>query len=451
MFNNKINPVLSYIHAHRPSGIKKASQTQSDAVSTPKEFAKPTSENYRAYLPSFNAKNTSDKLTPQQQLKVVVSKLDKSSVKTLESLNKKGILTDNSSNDGSTVLENLYKIATEPRIKGLSDKVILAEVIKALDNPYSITQRFGDIPIPVAKSIQNETGEEFPKEAFNVMSSSCVVASMEFNLADKTPAEFVRFAQGLSGADYCVEKNVKMSSISDGFISGLWMLREFETDSTLNKNWEDVNIKIRPDRNAIVRARVQTSYKDPDERSCVDVLIQSALLNLGSQSSYNALTDERLGKFNPDKSGLTDFEKNFVEEIVFDKPKISVVYQNLDENGKLVGYNCELSEMKQHILNSLKNGQNVIVGYTHLNSEKVVEGGHEITITDYIEDENGKGSFICNDTDDNISKPIKKSEDELLPLIHHAGITKDALSEDDVIVEPWREIMQQYKQMMSEQ
>ena len=49
------------------------------------------------------------------------------------------------------------------------------------------------------------------------------------------------------------------------------------------------------DTPAIVRARVQSSYKDPNERSCVDALIQSALLNLGSQHTYDALTDERTG------------------------------------------------------------------------------------------------------------------------------------------------------------
>lgn len=450
MLNNRITSVLPNMNFSKAAFPKKVKSAVNSNVSMPSNLKTPNSENLKAYIPSFNAAKTKpEKLTPQQQLNVVMSKLDRDSLKRIENLDRRGILLDKSSNDGSTVLDNMYKIATEPRIKGLSDKLILAEVIKALDNPYSITQKFGDIPIPVARDIARETGKEFPNSALNVTSSSCVVASMEFNLAEKTPAEFARFAQGLSGANYCVDKKVQMSSISDSFTSGIWMLREFETDCTLSKNWEDITVKIRPDRNAIVRARVQTSYKDPGERSCVDVLIQSALLNLGSQNSYNALIDERQGKFNPDKSGLTDFEKNFVEEIVFDKPKISVVYQNLDENGKLIGYNCDLSEMKQHILSSLKNGQNVIIGYTHLNKDNVVEGGHEITITDYITDENGREMFICNDTDDNIDRPIKKPVDELLPLIHHAGIMKNALNENDVVVEHWREILSQYQQLIN--
>lgn len=405
-----------------------------------------SSENLMAYHPSFTSKTEN---TPsKKQLYVVKSKLDKTSQAALKRLEERGILTDNNSNDGSTVLDNLYKIATEPRLMGLSDKQILAEVVKALDNPASITQKFGDIPENVANEISQETGEAFPEQALNVVSSSCVVASMEFNLASKTPAEFVRFAEGLSGKQYSVDKNIKMSAIADGTVSGLWHLREFNTEHSISNNWEDVSIKIKPDRNAIVRARVQSSYKDPNERSCVDALIQSALLNLGSQHTYDALTDERTGKFNADKAGLTDFEKNFVENVVFGKPKISVVYQVLDENGYLTGYNCELSEMKQHILKSLEAGENVIIGYTHMDENKKIDGGHEITITDYKQDEQGNGIFVCNDTDDNIDKQIEVKEEQLLPLIHHAGISKSALNENDIVVESWREIVDEFQKII---
>lgn len=423
----------------------KSTPAQTSSVCTI-PMKKANSANLMAYHPSFTSNTKiSAKPSQRQQLNVVKSKLDKNTQATLKKLEQKGILTNSNSNDGSTVLENLYKIATEPRIMGLSDSLILSEVIKALDNPASITQKFGDIPTEVATKISQETGKEFPNQALNVISSSCVVASMEYNLASKNPAEFVRFAEGLSGKDYSVNKNIKMSAISDGTVSGLWHLREFNTEHTVSNNWEDVTVKLKPDRNAIVRARVQSSYKDPDERSCVDVLIQSALLNLGSQHTYDALTDERTGKFNADKAGLTDFEKNFVENVVFGKPKISVVYQVLDDSGKLTGYNCELSEMKQHILKSLELGENVIIGYTHIDENNQVNGGHEITVTGYRQDSNGNGYFICNDTDDNLDKLIEISEAKLLPLIHHAGISRAALSKDDVVVEPWREIVEEYQ------
>ena len=129
-------------------------------------------------------------------------------------------------------------------------------------------------------------------------------------------------------------------------------------------------------------------------------------------------------------------------------PKMSVVYQNLDENGYLIGYNCQPEETKQHILKSLELGQNVIIGYTHLDANNKVDGGHEITIVGYEKDATGKGFFICNDTDDDIDSAIKISEEKLLPLIHHAGISQEALSKDDVVVESWREIVDEFQRII---
>ncbi len=410
---------------------------------------KPSSENYKAYYLSFGKAGKKEENITNSQLKALNGYLDKESKLMLDSLNKKGILNDNSSNDGSTVMDNLIKIAKEPRIQGLDKGIIIKEVIKALDNPFSITQKFGDIPIEVANQIKSETGMDVPTSP--IFSSSCVAASMEFNLASRKPAEFARFAEGLSSKNYSVNKNIKLSDISDGFASSIWMLREFNSDYKIAPNWNDVSVNIKPDRNAIVRARVQTSYKDEKERSCVDVLIQSAILNLCSQSTYNALTDERTGKFNPDNAGLTDFEKTFGEQILFERPIISVVYQNLDENGYLTGYNCEREETKQHILKSLESGHNVIIGYTHLDENNKVDGGHEITVIGYEQDKNGNGYFVCNDTDDDLNESVKISEDKLLPLIHHAGISKDSLNENDVVVETWREIVNDFQEMIKKE
>ena len=450
-------PQISYIDTKSTELKRNNSVIQYPVKTNQKKenFSKYSYENLKAYIPSFSAKQTTadtenKAISRTQQIKTIRSKIDKNAQLLLGKLDKKGILDNNNSNDGSTVLDNLYKIATEKRIRGLSDSVIITEVLKALDNPFSITQKFGDIPDNVAIEIEQETGKKLPESAKNVVSSSCVVASMEFNLASKKPAEFVRLAEGLSGNNYSVTKKIKMSDIGSSFAESIWKLREFNAESEID-NWDNVTITLKPDRNAIVRARVQTSYKDPNERSCVDVLIQSALLNLGSQHTYNAITDERTGKFNPDKSGLTDFEKTFVEEIIFETPKISVVYQNLDENGYLTGYNCKPEETKQHILKSLELGHNVIIGYTHLDENNKVDGGHEITIIGYKIDEKGNGYFICNDTDDNKDEPISISEQTLLPLIHHAGISKEALNPNDTIVESWREFLEQFNQGIKEE
>ncbi len=435
------------INGNKKKSVSKKANTQ--YFSMPAEYKKVTAENLKGYIPSFGVNKNEKIPSISKQYKIIESQLDNITKKKLKSLEARGILSNNDSNDGSTVLENLYKIATEPRIKGLSNNQIITEVINSLYNPFSITQKFGDISENTAKEISKETGITLPKSAERVVSSCCVVASMEFNLAHKKPAEFTRFANGLSGSEYSVDKKVKMSDIDQYYMSSLCRLKDFNTEYKIDKDWENITVKIKPDRNAIVRARVQASNRDPGERSSVDVLIQSALLNLGSQNTYNALTDERqTGKYNNDKNGLTDVEKNFVENIVLGVPKISVVYQQLDENGYLTGYNGTHEETKQHILKSLEQGQNVIIGYTHIDDKGQIDGGHEITIIDYKQDNSGKGYFICNDTDDELDTPIQIEEDKLIPLIHHAGISKSALSKDDVIVEPWREIVLAFQEML---
>lgn len=442
---SKINNVTNTQYTKANSPV----QTNSghSAVSTPKEFAKVSANNLKAYIPSFTAFNkktnkADSKHLRQTQIKTIQSQLDEESKVLFKTLSDKGILDNNDSNDGSSVMDNLYKIATEPRFTGLSSSQIIKDVLKAIDNPFSITQQFGDIPDEVALEYQDKTKTPFPETAKNVISSDCVAASMEFNLAYSKPAEFARFAAGLSGEDYMVSKTTKIENISNGSTTNaLWKLRKFNTDSQIFSNWDDFKINIRPDRNAIVRARVQSSYKDPGERSVVDVLIQSAILNLCSQSTYNAITDERTGDLNNDTTGLNDLEKSFGEEVIFEMPKISVVYQNIDNDGYLTGYKCEQAETKQHILNSLNLGQNVIIGYTHFDANNQVDGGHEITIIGHKEDENGNGYFICNDTDDQKDEAIIISEKELLPKIHHAGIPKEALNPGDECVESWREIL----------
>lgn len=448
MLNIQKTDITTPVYTNAAS-IKQNDVSYSNAT-LPEDLKQVNSENLKAYHPSFMAKKNSIDAksslpSRKEQLKKVLANTDKSTHQMLKFLDEKGILDNKDSNDGSSVLENLYKITQEPRIQGLNTSQILTEVITSIANPATITQKFGDIPAESIKDIENQTGKPVPKSAYNVVSSSCVAASIEFNLASRSPAEFARFALGLTGNNYSVKKTVNMSDISSGFAEGIWKLREFNTESSVSKDWNTVSINIKPDRNAIVRARVQASYRDKGERSSVDVLMQSAILNLASQNSYDALIDERTGKFNPDKSGLTDFEKNYAEQIVFATPKVSVVYQNLDENGYLVGYNCKPEETKQHIIKSLQLGHNVIIGYTHLGADNKVEGGHEITITGYQQDKDGKGYFICNDTDDDIDSLITVSEEKLLPLIHHAGIPKEALSSNDIVVETWREILDNYK------
>ena len=86
--------------------------------------------------------------------------------------------------------------------------------------------------------------------------------------------------------------------------------------------------------------------------------------------------------------------------------------------------------MKKHITSAIDQGENVIIGYTQVDRDNIIVNGHEITIVNYEKDKDGKLTFICNDTDDNKSKPIKYSEDFLLPKIHHASLPQKIVEND---------------------
>ena len=410
-------------------------------------------------MPSFGASKVRTSLSnndEKNKYNTVTSKLDKKTKKALNELLKTGKLLDSSSNDKSTTLDNLYKIATTPRVAGLNSEKLLAEVINKIQYPYSITQKFGDIPAKLQQEMvdseNNATNRKISVSDLDVHSSTCPAASIEFNLAHKMPAEFARIADGLSSEQMSVTKKLKLDELSQNTVDIIWMLNEFNIPHKL-ESWNDLTVELKPDRNAIVRARVQNTYYDAGERSPLDVLMQSTFMNVGAQNTYNSLTDKRIPKYNDDDGGLTDIEKNFAEEMVTGKGRVCVTYQKIEytddpnsQNGKLVGYECKPQETLQHITDTLKGGDNVIIGYIYTDEANNVIGGHEITITGIEKGKDGKKYFVCNDTDDGIDAPIKYPVDEFLPKIHHAGIPLNVLEGKVEFVDGWRELMQYYKE-----
>ena len=362
----------------------------------------------------------------------------------LRSLKNKKILLNNKSEDNTTVLENLYKIATTRRVNGLSNEVILKETIKALDNPYSIQQKFGNIPRNIEKKIlknpsnhkvksqsPDAVNNEITRRGINPRSSCCVAASIEFNLASKHPSEFVRMVNDLSSEKMSTTKTIDLSSLSYEKVEAIKTLTDFKADFSVDESLEKATITLKPDKNAFLRAYVQCIDKDPDERSAVDVLLQSTFMNLGTQGTYNTLTDKNDSEFSYDKVGLTAIEKNFVEQVVENQNKINLTYQILDDSAKLVDRSCSLQEIENHILKTLSLGSNVIIGITTLNFKDQVINGHEVTIVGARKDpKTNETIFIINDTDDLYTKPVEKKASEILPNIHHAGDLMQALGDE---------------------
>ena len=419
------------------------------------------------FNPAFSASQLRTRLTTEDEkskYNQLVKISDKQTRKNLDSLLKKGILLNADSNDKTSVLDSLYKIATTPRANGLNAGILVSETVATLNDPYKITQEFGDIPkefendvISAYKSTNSKAPSFTAKNKANVPaetnvehSGTCVAASEEFNLAQKMPAEFARFAEGLSSPNMQVQKSIKLANLADNTLDSVWLLNAFEIPYEM-KDFNNAKLTFAPDKNAIIRAKIQTVDKDPHERSCIDVLMQSTLMQVGSQQSYDSLTDKRQGKFNQNDKGLIEFEKTFTESVLEDKNKISVTYQTVDENAKLVGYETDMTTMKRQLIETLDKGENVIIGYTQVDDNNIIINGHEITIVGYKKNNDGKLTFICNDTDDGMSKPIEYNEDYLLPKIHHAALPHDIVQNDVKMVENWVEGLNSYKELKKQQ
>lgn len=398
---------------------------------------------------SLNSKDEKNKYT------AILSRLDKNGRKVMESMLKNGLLLNSNSNDKSTVLDNLYKIITEPRAQGLDGDTILKDTIGAISYPYIITQQFGDIPEQYRTQaiMANNSGKsnllDLSKAANDIdveHSGTCVAASTEFKLAKQMPAEFARFASELSSPNLSVTKKIGLNNLADNTLNAVWLLNAFEVPFKMN-DFNSAELTFAPDKNAILRAQIQTTNKDAYERSPLDVLMQSTFMQVGSQQSYNSLSDKRAGKFNQNDKGLIEFEKTFTESVVFDKNILSVTYQTVDENARLIGYETDMETTKRHLTEALDMGETVILGYTQTDANNVIVNGHEISVVGYKKDNKGNMIFICNDTDDNIPRPIEYSADYLIPKIHHAALPQSIVEKDLNIVPGWVEGINNFKLM----
>lgn len=404
------------------------------AINAPKTklTTKEELDSYNALLYAFSTSDT-EKISPLDN----VSRQTK-----LDALLKNGVLLNNNSNDKSTVLQNLAKTIENPRAANIDSLKIAGQIIDVLYNPAVITQRFGDIPKEAQAFVMNKDNQgnfvQGENGSINLQSSgTCVAASVEFHMANKHPAEFARWAESLTSPKVSVEKEINLSALSKNPMNAIWLLREFGVKPE-NMNFYKAKLNLKPDNNAIVRAQIQDNHWDMGERSILDVLFQSTLMQLGSQQSYDSLTDTRAGKFNSNPQGLIEFEKTFIESIVENQERTSIVYQNVDNDQNLLGWNCDLSIIQKHITDSIDSGEDVIAGYVLTakecnepadNPNKIVNG-HEITIVGYKKGLDGKLTFICNDTDDDKNKFVEYSADYLLPKIHHAGYPVEIVEQD---------------------
>lgn len=462
-YNNQIviKPVRNSVIPPAPSSER---SLQPSFKAEPQVFtAPPMLTNIRTQL------TTSEE---QQKYSQIASVLSSRERKGLDALLRSGILLSTDSNDKTSTLDSLHKIISTPRAQGLDAKSILEDTINTIANPFIITQNFGDIPkqytsqiLQQAKPNPNDKDDLINEKTIGIKNSSaCVSASIEFNLAKQMPAEFARFAQELTSPKLAVDKTIELKNLSDKTLDAVWLLNTFKVPYEM-KDFNKAKLTLAPDKNAYIRAQIQTRHRDYMERSALDALMQSTFMNVGSQQSYDSLTDLRSATFSTDNKGLIEFEKTFTESIVENKNKTSVTYQILDENGKITGYEKDSETVIKQILESLAMGENVIVGYTYTikkgdmpgydkhspDKNEEILSGHEITIIGAAKDKNGKLIFICNDTDDDNPNPVVYSAEYLVPKIHHAGLPQAVADKDMKYTETWVDGLNAYKEAKKQQ
>lgn len=452
MLNNSLQINPNYV---RKGDSIKSSSCCNSIDNTRQEDYSSDKLSFASWFPFYSASSKIQEPEDKKMYKELYGFLDKEGKTNLDNLLKTGKLLSKNSNDGSSTLQNLYAIMIQPRAEGLDSQKIITETLRTLANPFIITQNFGQIPDFMVPGIL--AGEKFnsltkgiglsnnlaphfmqtkytgPVAASNpddlnvVSSGTCVAASIEFNLADKKPAEYARYVAGLTSPDVAVKTRVKFQDIAPSMIDAVDLISKFGVENK-ELDWENIELTVRPDRNAIIRARVQSTCQKPGSRSSIDSLMQSTFMELGSANSYNSLTDKRFGGFNPNEKGLTEFEKNFAEAIVDNNGgKTSITYQIVDENACLKGYALDFETTQKHLLDSLNSGSNVIIGITEVDGTNKIIGGHEITVIGTRTDKKGELYFICNDTDDNYTGSIEIKAKDVIPKIHHAGILNKVL------------------------
>lgn len=445
------------VKVYETSGVKPKVQTApfpSQNTSTNPSTPTFRAEGYQSAVTVRTALTTKEE---KKKFEEISEELNQAYRKKLDFALKSGILLKNSSDNRSSVLDNLHKILKEERDQGLDGKTILLECLDIIANPYVITQKGEDIPKEYKKQViglvtnLSENDNDIIQtdyELDNLHTGTCPTASVEFDLATKNPAEFFRMVEGLTSPKNEVYKVIDMDALSENTLDAVWLLNTFKTPHQII-DYKKAVVKLKPDKNAIIRARIQNNHRDKGERGIIDVLMQSTMMQLSSQQTYESLTDKRApNAWTQDDGGLIDFEKTYVESIMENKNTTSVIYQRVDANGRLAGYEKDFATIKKELLDTLAMGHNIIIGYTWPDPDNDnILAGHEITIVGTKTGANGETIFICQDSDDEVDKPIEISESFLLPKIHHAGLPEEIASRDFQFEESWKVGLNEFNKM----
>ncbi len=282
--------------------------------------------------------------------------------------------------------------------------------------------------------------------------STCAAASLEYDLVTTQPAEFFRIVELLTSPGNGVVKfktpgntnRITLETapklpnnepVSQNGVAKVMPLSpeavQLTPESVVPLNMNNLEhmfkfpkiekrAELKADIEAYNLAQIQNNHKDKNERSMIDILMQSMIMNIGSDGEYNSLTDLRVcnEKFILEKSGLYNDEIQNTKTLLFKRSGELNTYGYPLENGNMI-HLMSKSDIKDDLLEHIKRGENIIMGFNQL------KYGHEITIIGYTTNDNGKGFFICQDSCQEDGHPATYCEDFILSNIDHAIYVKD--------------------------
>jgi len=274
----------------------------------------------------------------------------------------------------------------------------------------------GDYELIITEETARNSVEQRQDELFNYRNvNTCAAASIEFYLASQHPAQFFKMVEELTSEQKSFMKNVNWNNLNN---------ENFHTDCTIIDK-KNAIVKITADENAYLLAKIQTKHKDENERSIVDIIMQSTIMNLGSGGTYESIGD-RYGLtsykcYDFAESGLKAEMAEFVLDILCDDNIECSIYKDYDYKANKLKDMYNPADIKNEILDALNRKGSVVAGFCW---NDAITGicGHEITIIGYTTNMNGDGFFIIQDSDDSESKPALWEEKSCLEMLHHAFI-----------------------------
>ena len=379
----------------------------------------------------------------------IYSSLDKETKLKFEKCLKSGKLLLHNSNDNSTILKNLYKIFSEPRAKEVNRDTIIKECIIILDNPLIVTQIPEDIPEGFIKNASEfvfnkeeavrQQKREIAKHSAYMMlvledegykdkatemkrikemlakraPGTCVAASIEFIMASKHPAEFIRLIEGLTSEKKEAKKmlDCRKADLTDDDLDFI------KIPNKLKNNQRELTLKA--DDGAYFLANMQKECQDDDERTTTDILFQSMIFQIGTQGSYNSVSDKHSSFFNKEE-GLNNIEENYILKILLGVKPQDTVYREYNSDWSLEKEE-DNSKIEKDIDSALSKGKYILIGI-NCSDTKDYTDGHELTIIGKIKGMDGTEYYVCKDTDEYYNRPVQIKKEFLLENIINISV-----------------------------